>query len=389
MADSQATAAAPVQSTDGHVSTVTIGDTTVSSNADSEDQIKAALDPEGEQDDDDTKRAASALGKRGGKASAEKRAQEEKEARKAEKKQKAEAADEGGDDEPDDDDDGDAAAKAKRRDDPRHNPIARMKQATKQAAEAKRELAEERARREALEARIARLESGAPPASASPRQPGNGRPAPDANAEPQEEDFEHYREYVKAQAKWAARQEITEVQRKQQEARQAEQHGKAVKEVIDRMLQETDALQKESPDAYEAVAEVASQFVPTFGLPPGVRFSAQNFAADEMLTSKSGAPRIMLYLSEHPDALQRLATLTDPRDAIREVARIDARLDAANPGPPASQAKPVSKAPPPIRPVTGAPPAAGPKNLEDMSFDEYARYKDAERIRLQKQARGL
>ena len=379
----EAAAPAPVQKPPAnHAVSVTVGGDTVTTNADSEENVRALLEGD-EEAEGDVKKAASELGKRGGKASAEKRAAE-KDA------EKPDTEDEDGEEAKakDTDDEEEKESKGKKKGDPRHDPVARMKQATRQASEAKRELAAERASREELEARIARLERGEQPASVSPRQPGNGKPDP--NAEPREEDFETYKEYVKAQSRFEVRQELAEERERARQEAQAAEHGKAIKTAIDNLLEGTDKLGQEDPEAAERVAEVAAQLVPSFGLPPGVKPTAPNFAADEILTSKSGAPRIMLWLSEHPDALQRLATLKDPRDALREVARIDARLDSASPGQPAPKAKTaVSQAPPPIRPVTGVPAATDSDDLTgDLSYDEFAARKRAQLIRERKAQLG-
>jgi hypothetical protein len=81
----------------------------------------------------------------------------------------------------------------------------------------------------------------------------------------------------------------------------------------------------------------------------------------------------MLYLEEHPDALQRIAALSNPRAVSREMAKLEARLESAAAG---TRAKPdkeeVSKAAPPVTPVTGTPYVAeGGEPDISKGFDSY------------------
>jgi hypothetical protein len=71
--------------------------------------------------------------------------------------------------------------------------------------------------------------------------------------------------------------------------------------------------------------------------------------------------QILHYLAENPDEYEVLLNQPVHKTAV-QIAKIAAKLHAP---------KPVSKAPAPIRPVTG--PASGPKNLETMPLDQYMR----------------
>jgi hypothetical protein len=71
--------------------------------------------------------------------------------------------------------------------------------------------------------------------------------------------------------------------------------------------------------------------------------------------------QILHYLAENPDEYEVLLNQPVHKTAV-QIAKIAAKLHTP---------KPVSKAPAPIRPVTG--PASGPKNLETMPLDQYMR----------------
>jgi len=76
-----------------------------------------------------------------------------------------------------------------------------------------------------------------------------------------------------------------------------------------------------------------------------------------------------VWFSEHKDEYQRIAALQTPREITREVAKIEGMLTA----PAGTPVKPsVSKAPPPVRPVTGAPHTAERGWRPGMTLDEYA-----------------
>jgi hypothetical protein len=81
----------------------------------------------------------------------------------------------------------------------------------------------------------------------------------------------------------------------------------------------------------------------------------------------------MLHFTEHPEDLQRIAALSTPRAVSREMAKLEARLEAATSGN-SSKREDVSRAAPPVKPVTGKPYVSeGEEYRPGMSLDEYAR----------------
>jgi hypothetical protein len=112
-----------------------------------------------------------------------------------------------------------------------------------------------------------------------------------------------------------------------------------------------------------------------FQLEPNEQPTAENWIANELVFSPESAPALMLHLSAHPDELQRIAALSTPRAVSRELAKIEARLEAVASAGPGSKRDTRSKAPPPVRPVQGAPYVgdSDPGVKEGEDFDAWNR----------------
>ena len=317
---------------------------------------------------DPISKAASELGKKGGEAAAKAR----KEALKAKpiKDAPAKEGDEGKDraaaTEPANESETEPAnepteAESTKKGNPRHDPQARVAEATRQAAEAKREAAELRARLDRIE-----RERTAPPEQRPP--------APQAQApteKPQAQDYESYEEYLDARDAWRDQ----ESQRRQHAHQQASKRQQEVTGAIDGFKAALSRAGAADPEFGSKIAPEVWALEPSIAVPPGQPKTAQHWIADDFLSAPERAPALMLHLSEHPAELQRIAALSSPRAVTRELAKIEvtleARTDAATAG--TSPEREVSKANPPVTPVTGSPSvASGPRYREGMSLDEYA-----------------
>lgn len=232
-----------------------------------------------------------------------------------------------------------------RRDDPREA----VKSAVAKQREAERE-------RDALKAERAawQAERDAARRPATPPQP----PAtPTADPEPQEKDFDDYRLYVKAQARWEARQEYAEREkdRIEQTQRQQDEHDHRTVETT-----------------WQTRLTEARTADPTFD----TRINWQTPMSLPMMhvikTSDLGL-QLLQYLSDNPDTAQRLSTLPPP-DALREMGKLEARVDAAPSRGPAP-ALPVSHAKAPIKPLGTSPQTVSDAEPgDDASDDEWLRY---------------
>jgi hypothetical protein len=317
--------------------------------------------------------AAVALGKKGGEAAAKAREAKAKEA-------KPEVTD-GGSAVVDD-----SSAEADRgKGNPRHDPKARVAEATREAREARErleaeraELARERAEKAQLRAELeaARRAPAAESQERAARQPQRQQ-AQDDDPEPKEEDFAEYKDYVKEVARWGARQQHAQI-RQTEEARQGAQRfhesvtsawGKHTERIT--AAGGEDFLADFDPKILEAMK-------PTFSLRRDQTPGPLNVMTDEIIRSEHG-PGMMSFLKDNPEEFQRIASLQTPLDVAREMAKIEYRLSAANAG--TSVKAEVSRAKPPVRPVTGAPNIAEPELTGEVSFDDFARRRSAQKAK--------
>jgi hypothetical protein len=244
---------------------------------------------------------------------------------------------------------------------PRDDPKARMLEATRKEAEAKREarrLAEENAELKR------RFESYRPPQQeqAAPKDP---------NAPPDKADFDDYEAYIDARAEWKARQEWA---RQRQEAdrdtwvnAQAKRMADAVDSDMSNFTGKMQAVKETNPERIEALPpEMMDALVPTWMLEPGQTITQRNVMADEIM--KLDHPlEVLEHLSQITE-FQRIATLSNPPAITRALARLDARFEAATA---AVSPKPtISKAKPPVRAVAGSP-GAVERDEDSLSIDEF------------------
>lgn len=338
------------------------GGWTITTNSGStEEQVREILKPEA---DKSASKAASELGKRG--ASAKARTVETDEEPKEAEPEVEKTAAEADKSAPDEDE---AEEKApEKKPNPRHDPKARMLEATRKEAEAKRALAEERSRREAIEARLAEIERRVAPKEPerqeAPRWTGETKPSPG--------DFETYEEYLDARDTYNRKTWEKETLEKSQ----AEGIYRALRE------QKTKFEQAAAADMDKYSEEVLS-LQTEFQLPEGTKPSARNWIANELFFSPESARPLMLHFSEHPEDLQRIAALQTPRAVSREMAKLEARLEAAMTGAPSPEREvAVSRAAPPVKPVAGKPYVTESAEWKPgMTLDDYARVWNKARLR--------
>ena len=293
-------------------------------------------------------KAASELGKRGGKAAAAARKDAEKAPQKAQEPEGDAPDDE---DEPEDgagEEDAPESRQADRRGNPRHDPSARVAQATRETREAR-----ERADRAEREVAELRAQMARPPQAAPPERREAAPERPDPLKEPDEGDFDSYKDYVKAVARHEYALAEHEGQVRQRAHAAASAHYHRAQTAIDGLAGAMAKANEADPDFTEYVRPLMDRLVPTWTLPPDAQHDVWNWVADELTSAPENAPALLRHLRERPDALQRVATLRSPRAVTRELATIYARLDAATAG--TSSSRSVSQAKPPVRPVTGSP----------------------------------
>jgi hypothetical protein len=186
------------------------------------------------------------------------------------------------------------------------------------------------------EARLRELEAGAKPNATEKKAVAE---AGDEDPEPEVGKFQDYNEYLKAQARWAVRQETRDQQRKQ--AEEAENLS-AQEKIAAHQERQAEAIEK-YPDYQEKIEKCV---LPWHANKPKEMDVARAFQL--AIVDCDNGPDVMYHLTNHPEELARLGTLSSMGVAVA-VGRISASLlPSATPKP-----KPASKAPKPITPVSG------------------------------------
>ena len=364
---------------DAGVSTIEHGDMTLTSVGVDSDTIKESLasTAEGKAKAEPKEAAdkpaklspsdhARELGKRGGKAAAEKREAAEKEPEKApEARQEAKPKP----DESTDEELADEKLTERQR--------KRVEQATRRQAEIRRELdAEKRERQVERQRYEAELAAHRVNGSQRGQDKPNGHAEPERASRPSEgkpspADFESYEEYLDARDSYNRQ----SWEREHSSHQYADEQVKKVREHVGTFLQH---VKPEVVDDWDPDLRAAE---PYYMASDPNSLSADSFIVGEAIYAGPAGPAILTHLSNHPEELRRVRSMksaVDIRVEIMVLARtLGSRTDATAGDPPASgerAPKPsLSKANPPVRPVTGAPSIAegesGPK--EGESFDSW------------------
>ena len=198
----------------------------------------------------------------------------------------------------------------------------RFSELTKARKEAEAQAAEERTKREGLEARLAALESVKAPTQ-----------APEGNQKPTPDNYKDAFEYAEALADWSAEQALV---RREQEVKQKEVEAKREK-VISTWQQKLEATKAELPD-YEDM--VASSTV-----------TVNDTVRDAILESDVG-PRILYELASDDEMAEKLSTMTTS-SALKLIGKLEAQFEKTE-APAKAERKSVaakSNAPEPIRPL--------------------------------------
>ena len=224
------------------------------------------------------------------------------------------------------------------------NAIVREREDNKRLSQ--REKDQTRAEIDALKAELATLK-GTKPGETPPTGP---RPAP-GEAEPTPDQFETYEQFVKAQARWEARQEVKAALDAGREAAEQRQRAQAEHDAMGTFEVRKEAARAKHADFDEVVAAQAD-------LPMSPAMKAVLVGSDQ------GA-ELVYYLASHPEEAKRIAALPPVRQ-IHELGKLESRLEAVHSGP-AAPVVPISKAPAPIKPVGGDATTSSP-SLEQVAI---------------------
>jgi hypothetical protein len=240
-----------------------------------------------------------------------------------------------------------AAKKAKPRDDPQariDQVIARQREAERRAMEAAERA--DKAERELQALRAPKTEAAKP--ETFPNYQTYLQTNPNASLE----------DWLDARDEWRDTRRDAALSARAAEAKRLETFNQHFEKFTERVA----GLDHDTLARIEPKLLYGPQAIPISALPPGQQPTFGNFLAEIVL--KSEHPKdLLLHLSDRT-IVQRLATLP-PDDVIRELARFEARLEAADSGP-VPMAKPsVSQAKKPIQPLGSSPQAPDPNEVDD------------------------
>lgn len=235
------------------------------------------------------------------------------------------------------------------------------------------QIAEERARADRALAAVDRLLAReAPPVPKVETKPE----APTLSPRPKRDAFDDPDAYDAAMLEWATDAAEARIEAKRataaQEASRTQAQEQATRDattVVQGWQERRAAFIEQTPD-YVEVAEN-----------PDVKISAPMAQA---LAQHERGPELAYWLGAHPDQAAKIAAATpmvegdvgkNIQSLMRagiELGKIEAQMAHEARIAPKPAAPKVSAAPPPIKPLTGNSNAAGPKDAEEMSGDEYA-----------------
>lgn len=193
-----------------------------------------------------------------------------------------------------------------------------------------------------------------------------------ADPQPKREQFETPDQYDAALVKWAtregARAAAAEFEQRQAEARQKEENDRKTRtEEEQRTAQQR--LFEESSKAFAERRTKAIEQMPdyeTVAENPEVQITPHMGA---LILGDSNGPQIAYHLGKNPQEAARIAALPVAQQLF-EMGRIAAEVARPKPN--------VSKAPPPVKPISGTNANATERSLDELSPEEYAAKRTAQ-----------
>jgi hypothetical protein len=180
------------------------------------------------------------------------------------------------------------------------------------------------------------------------------------DGKPKEDDFETYTAYQEALVQWTVskRLEANEVNQRERIAR--EQQQRAQHELVAAHHARIDEFREANPN-FDAIVEAGKDLPLTRPM------------QDAVLNSDAG-PALMFYLCQNPEECDQLAQM-HPMAAIKEMGKLEARLETAQSTGPVSMAKPITRAPRPIKPVGGGVTTSSVP-MDQMSYQDFKRARE-------------
>jgi hypothetical protein len=193
--------------------------------------------------------------------------------------------------------------------------------------------------------------------------------APTSNEEPKTDDFKTYEEYLKAFARWEVKQELKAEREAAQKASDEAQASEIWEAHNDRVI-----AAKAKYEDYDDVVNVPTPWTlenPT----PQERASAEAFRIAVLEDDNSA--EILYHYGSHPEEFEKLGELT-PAQVVKAIARLsDKIVPAKEEKAEEKHEKPKSKAPTPIRPVSGGSSKSSVPLSETETMAEYKKRRAA------------
>lgn len=193
-------------------------------------------------------------------------------------------------------------------------------------------------------------------------------PPPDSK-KPESKDFETFEQYTEALADWRAvqaEQKAVAEATKRFEEKFAEERARYD---ADRQQQQQQAIFAQHQSRIEAARTAHPDF--DDAVSQALDLPTNPMMDTHIVRSNLGG-ELMHYLATHPDECARIAALPAGPTLV-ELGRLEARIEAVKSGP-APTRSPVSRAQPPIKPVGGASGSADDMPGANVSLDEHFAY---------------
>lgn len=233
----------------------------------------------------------------------------------------------------------------------------RLNRAIRARRDAERELAEQRARNDAL-LQLAAGKQLAPDSSGSP-QPTQPVAAQPTRPRPTEDQYPTHAEYIEAIADWKAEQRVAQALA-DREAREAKARQDAALQAAQEAFAATEDAARQVYEDYDEVIHAA-------------RIQVTDALNHGIMSSDVGG-HLYYYLSRHPAEVRRLNAITDPVKLGRELGKLEAQVVPAAPSPRSSRTSTptvVTRAAPPPTALGAVTAASTTVNYDTMSFKDY------------------
>jgi hypothetical protein len=182
---------------------------------------------------------------------------------------------------------------------------------------------------------------------------------PKNDGEPKREQFEDYESYLRAVAKYDAKQETAATLKADREAQSKNKPDAGKEKLAKDWVEREKTFQAATKDYETTVAPFIEEDLGSFA-----------FEARQAILESEVGPNLLHYLATHSDDADRISGLSSVRQ-VAELGKLEIKVSAAP--------KKTTTAPAPITPVNGG--KTSSKDVEKMSNDEYRAFRKTQGAR--------